>query len=312
MLISNEQKRFYEENGYLVIKRGIDPRSLKEAQDAALRVVEKCASGSYPFCRADTRLSDKFIEKIDHIFHPDIFEPEIFKAVVDSNIVQYAKDAMGHQDVFASFYRMHPTMGFSTWSAWHRDDLPDGRDYTIKATLPLFPECGFYVVPGSHKKGDTTINTNTTIKGKLEGEVCVAAEAGDILLFHTAIAHRGSCAGRNKFKRAQVHFRFTATAHADKTPRVEDTWSTRPEMLALADDAWRDVLTKQISAASYKVTKRVAPVHGAKSKGRQLLARAFYYLSALLPRSHPWISEPPKGFVPYVRIPKQYRWMYKS
>src|SRR5262245_29386792 len=116
-LLSNEQRHFFLENGYLVIKREVPRQELDEARKAAMRVVEKCARGEYPYCRADDRLSDRFIEKIDHIFHPDIFEPAIFEAVVKSQILDYAKEAIAHDDVFVSFFRMHPTVKYSAWSS---------------------------------------------------------------------------------------------------------------------------------------------------------------------------------------------------
>jgi ectoine hydroxylase-related dioxygenase (phytanoyl-CoA dioxygenase family) len=311
-LLSNEQKRFLRENGYVVVKRGVDPASMKAAQQAAMRLTEKCANGTYPYCRADQRLSDTFIEKIEHIFHPDIFEPDVFKAVVDSRILEYAADALGTDDVFVSFFRMHPTVKYSAWSSWHRDDAADDlHDNTIKATLPLFPECGFHVVPGSQRKGNKLLDggTESEFKDHLPGEVCVPVEAGDILLFHTAIAHRAACAGRTKYRRAQVHFRVTATQHAAEGPRVnEENWSTRPEVLAVADAAWRAALTKEVKQDHfYPITTRGAPTRGIRGYGKQMLARAFYYASAFLPDDHRWLSDPPKGYVPYVRVAPEHR-----
>jgi ectoine hydroxylase-related dioxygenase (phytanoyl-CoA dioxygenase family) len=312
-LLSNEQKRFYRDNGYLVVKRGIPAEQLDEARRAAMRMVEKCAKEDYPYCRADNRLSDRFIEKIDHIFHPAIFEPAIFQAVIDSKILDYAKEAFGHQDVFVSFFRMHPTVKYSAWSSWHRDDEADGNhENTIKATLPLFAECGFHVVPGSQKKDDRAIDgSDSEIKEHLPGEVCVPVQAGDILLFHTSIAHRGACAGRSKYRRAQIHFRITATRHASEGPRVDESWSTRPEILAIADNSWRDALCKEVKQDEfYPVTVRGKPTLGLRPRAKQLIARAFYYTSALLPDGHSWLSDPPKGYVPYVRVPGQYRSMF--
>lgn len=315
-LLSSEQQNFLHENGYLVVKRQVNPALMKPAQDAAMRLVERCALGDYPYCRADKRLSDRFIEKIEHIFHPDIFEPEIFKAVVKSGILDYAKEALRTSDAFVSFFRMHPTVKYSSWSSWHRDDDPDGmHDNTIKATLPLFSECGFHVVPGSQKKGDHLLGggVDSEFKGHLKGEVCVPFEAGDILLFHPSIVHRAACAGRHKYRRAQVHFRVTATAHASEGPRVnEESWSTRPEVLAVADESWRDSLLKEVKQNEYyPITTRGAPTRGLRGYGKQLAARAFYYGSALLPDGHKWLSEPPKGYVPYVRVPSHFDGMFE-
>jgi ectoine hydroxylase-related dioxygenase (phytanoyl-CoA dioxygenase family) len=236
--------------------------------------------------------------------------------VVDAEILDHAAEALGTKDVFVSFFRVHPTVKYSAWSSWHRDDDADGgHDNTIKATLPLFPESGFHVVPGSQRKGDTLLGggTESEFKGHLPGEVCVPVEAGDILLFHTAIVHRAACAGRNRYRRAQVHFRVTATQHAAEGPRVnEENWSTRPEVLAVADASWRDALTKEVKQDHfYPITTRGEPTRGVYGHGKQMLARAFYYASALLPDSHRWLSDPPKGYVPYVRVGREHRGIYR-
>ena len=318
MLLSAEQIQEFWDRGFLVIDRKIAPDSMVKAQTAALRVVEKCANGDYPYCRADSRISDREIEKIEHIFHPDVFEPELLKAVVQSKILDYAKEVLNKQDVFCSFYRMHPTLRYSTWSSWHRDDPVDGRNWTIKATLPLFPESGFRVVPGSHKTGDKSMpansadnDTDSTFKGNLANQITVPVNAGDILLFHTSIAHRGACAGREIYKRAQLHFRITATEFAHATPRVEDEWTNRPEVLALCDEGWREVITKDLQVGkTYRVTTR-KPRSNLKGKLKQLRARAFYFGSRFLPDDHRWISDPPTGYVPWVRIEKAHKGMYR-
>ncbi len=106
---------------------------------------------------------------------------------------------------------------------------------------------------------------------------------------------------------------MTATAHASEGPRVnEENWSTPPEVLALADASWRDALTKEVKQDTfYPITMR-----GALTKGfglaKQWLARAGYYASGLLPDNHRWLLEPPKGFVPWVRVPREYRHMYRA
>lgn len=135
--------------------------------------------------------------------------------------------------------------------------------------------------------------------------------AGDVLLFHTSIAHRGACAGRGVYKRAQLHFRITATEFAGATPRVHDEWTNRPEVLALCDDGWRDVITKRLPNENvYPVTKRKPPTDLA-GRLRQIRARAFYHATRFLPNDHPWVSEPPTGYVPWVRIEEKHKPMYR-
>lgn len=273
-LLTPEQKEFYLREGYLVVKRHVPYGELEAARQGAERIYKKCAYGDYPHCRADKRLSDRFIEKIEHLFHPAIFEKDIFEAVIKSQILDYSKAAMGEDDVFVSFYRMHTTQ---TYSAWHRDDPQDDRNFTIKATLPLYNECGLYVVPREHRKGPTVFEgVDSKIRGHLPGEVCVPVEAGDILFFHPSIPHRGSCAGRNKYRRAQLHFRVTATAYAGEMPQVPDEWSKRPELLAMADASWREALTKDLKHKEYyKLTTRGAPTQRPASLGQTIIGSRF-------------------------------------
>ena len=314
VLLSNEQKRFYLDNGYLVVKRGVPKGAYREAQDAALRVVEKCANGSYPHCRADKRLSDRFIEKIDHVFHPDLFEPAIFRAVVESKILDYAKEAIGYSDVFCSFYRMHPTIGYSTWSSWHRDDDPDGRDWTIKATLPLFPECGFAVVPGSHVAGDKCLNNwrpiagpasavDTTFKGRIPTKSMFRSRpeiffcstprllTGVPVPVDQRINVRKSTSGSQRRNTPRRHRGCARTGRS----RDRKCWHspTSPGKMCSPNRLIRRNSIRRPSAANRR------PVW---ANLRQLGARAFYYGSALLPSSHTWVTDPPKGYLPYVRV----------
>lgn len=312
--VTDEMLKQFDEQGYLVIPRGVPYEALESARAAARRMISKCTNGGYPYCRADARLSERFIEKVDHIFHPDIFEPAVFEAIQDSRILETAKLLLKCDDVFINMNRMHTTQGYSAWSAWHRDDPADSRDYTIKASLPLYNECGFYLVPGSHKSGDKSIDgENTSFKGHLPGEVCVPVRAGDLLFFHTGIAHRGSCAGRKKYRRAHVHFRVTRMDKSDEHGWQSGDWYDRPELLSLSNNTWREILTKKPNTEKrYKAMSRGSSKTGLRNAIERLKRQVFYYSTAVLPQDHPIVVTPPNGFVPYVRVPKEYESMYSG
>ena len=72
--LSSSQLKKLNNDGYLVVERNIDYHQLILARKAADRIKKKCIKIGYPYCRADNRLSDRFIEKIDNIFCPDLFD----------------------------------------------------------------------------------------------------------------------------------------------------------------------------------------------------------------------------------------------
>ncbi|OLB92340.1 MAG: hypothetical protein AUH25_00730 [Thaumarchaeota archaeon 13_1_40CM_38_12] len=313
-LLSEEQKQFFDEEGYLVVSKNIPFEPLEKAREASKRIIKKCERG-YPYCRADDKISDTMIEKIDHIFHPDIFEQDIFRAIMDSQILEYSKEIIsyyGHNDIFMSFNRMHTTYKYSTWQNWHRDGVADGRVISIKATLPLYSECGFFVIPKSHKKGNKDLDgTDSRIRGHLKNEIIVPVKAGDLLFFHDAIVHKGSCAGREKYRRAHIHFRFTATRFANETPKVWEEWESRPDLVSLANDGWREILTKRVAIEkSYKTTERNKTT--SLVRFNQFVAKFYYYFSALLPKNSKWIVEPNQRFEPYLRVPKELESMFDN
>jgi hypothetical protein len=83
-------------------------------------------------------------------------------------------------------------------------------------------------------------------------------------------------------------------------------------LLALADASWREVLTKELEHREfYKITARGASTRGLRGLGKQVMARGFYYMSVLLPSDHKWMSEPPEGFVPYVRVRPEHRSLFE-
>ena len=197
--VTEEQKQQLAEEGYLIIDGILSEEQLERARKAADRVNDICEETDYPYARADQRLSDRFIEKIEHFLHPDLFQPEIFEAMMKSGILQASKQLLESDELSMTFNRMHVTRRFSAWSNWHRDDVPGENFGAIKATLPLYNEAGFFVIPRSHNKGDTYLDggtCDTRIKHHVERELRLPVKAGSLLFFDTGILHRGTCAGR--------------------------------------------------------------------------------------------------------------------
>jgi ectoine hydroxylase-related dioxygenase (phytanoyl-CoA dioxygenase family) len=309
--LSSAQIDSLNRTGYLVVPRNVPYPSLEPARQAADRVVQKCLDITYPHCRADNRLSDSFLEKIENIFSPELFEPELLNVTARSPILTYASQILGTNDLYLAFNRLHVTRTYSAWSSWHRDAEPNGKLDSLKITIPLFHEVGFHVIPGSHEAGNKHLDNgtcDTTIRSHVDGEVRVPVHAGDILIFHTPILHRGTCPGRERYRRAHLHFNFIKMSGKEEYGQVKQDFLTREEILSRVTEDWK-VFLKHSIPQHYPITNS----HGKSGPGRRLrqyMARAYYYASSLLPESMTQSS--PGWLLPFVRCPKELQAMFQG
>ena len=82
-----------------------------------------------------------------------------------------------------------------------------------------------------------------------------------------------------------------------------------PRITEMADPEWAELFKVWVDNPNYAITRRGQKT-SAPGKLKQLAAQAFYYGSALLPRDSSLIVDPPKGLVPYVRIPQELENMF--
>ena len=309
--LSVSQLNKLNKDGYLVIERDVKYEQLSNARNAADRVKMKCINTDYPNCRADNRLSDQFIEKIDNVFCPELFEKELLLQTVNSPALQYAKQVLGTADIYLAFQRLHTTEKYSAYSCWHRDAPADGKFSALKISIPLFNEVGFYVIPGSHKEGDLQIDNGTcdsTDRSHYSNEVRIAVKAGDILLFHCSLLHRGTCPGRTKYKRAHLHFNFIRDNAAEEFGQVQQDYLSQPYITKYLSNDWKVILDKSVPQ-HYPITCRHKKANVLK-KFNQLIACVYYYTSFIFPRS--FSESSPQWLVGFYKCPKKYRSYFKG
>ena len=123
-MITNKQKRQFEEDGFFIVKNAISEQQVKKSLKAYERMREKCESYKYIYFRkyADIALND--IYGIEHIFHPEIFEEDIFESIMQCNILEISQELMETEKVFLSRNRLHCTRKISHSGYWHRDGTP--------------------------------------------------------------------------------------------------------------------------------------------------------------------------------------------
>jgi ectoine hydroxylase-related dioxygenase (phytanoyl-CoA dioxygenase family) len=264
-MITNKQKRQFEEDGFFIVKNAISEQQVKKSLKAYERMREKCESYKYIYFRkyADIALND--IYGIEHIFHPEIFEEDIFESIMQCNILEISQELMETEKVFLSRNRLHCTRKISHSGYWHRDGTPskvlEDIDEMLKksqkelihiqASLVFYPEDGFYVVPGSHKfqeKGYIKTKDILGTKKLLGNEVKIPTNRGDLLVFNPFIIHRGTCVGQYKKQRSHIHLRFSRVSMAEHADRYkgDKKFFASPHVLNTANENWKNTFNYEL------------------------------------------------------------------
>ena len=217
--------KFFDENGYVLIKNALP--SLRDAQLEVDSIVTKAKSGKLMSGRSFVQYP-KFVDgiNISQVQYPweDCSPlPSIKKSIesVDFNELFKCYLNLDYSSYFANSFRMHVTSKFFNFAqGWHRDIadkethleiLSDGNPKSLRMNLYFFDESGFQIIPKSHKsfysdrvKEEEIWKEGLSTKTPLKIAKTIHAAAGDILIFHPDLLHRGYCA----HKRASFHLAF--------------------------------------------------------------------------------------------------------
>jgi ectoine hydroxylase-related dioxygenase (phytanoyl-CoA dioxygenase family) len=199
--ITPSQIRFFEQNGYLVIRDLIDAESIADYQ----KIYDDFISGKIDVGanRRDLKGEDKEskAESITQIMVPSRHLPTLKTTSYYRKISQISRKLLG-EDLEIDFDMFINKPPFSNAiTPWHQDcaywiKMPDKR--AISAWMPLDKAyldngCMWYV-PGSHKMAirkheSTTKNGALVCEGSEDEAVYVELEAGSVVLHHGATVH---------------------------------------------------------------------------------------------------------------------------
>ena len=256
-VISADQKEFFSQEGYIIVRNAISEDTIKKALKAYERMRNKCDKYQYLYFRKYRDIALNDVYGIEHIFHPDIFEEDIFSSLMESKVLELSGHLLGDDEVFLSRNRIHCTRNISHSGSWHRDGAPSGKADDIddllkkseedlmwvQATLPYYAENGFYIIPGSHKFSKNFIPSREILGTKkiLKNEVRLKIGPGDLVLFNPFLIHRGTCVGRLLNQRAHVHMRFARkkyAKYADRYRKDKDIFKSL-KVYNFANQSWQ-------------------------------------------------------------------------
>lgn len=257
LMLHPEQKQFFDDNGYLLIKGLYNPVEIEEMRrefhDLITRTENRPRNMHYSFMPPPEGYeSDPFNPKnvvgmMDQTLGSDYW----FDQFTDPRVVRVMVDLLGPNIDFHNGKIRNKPPGFVCTQGWHQDwpyerhtrpDLAaaitylDPTDFEAGATEAL---------PGSHLKGEwPTRDDGHTIADDCvpEGQhVVLSAEPGDVAVIHVLVVHR---AGHNVTARARH-----AIINEYKTAEAIDLWNNRCAFAGLPLARNRRLLMPRVQAA---------------------------------------------------------------
>lgn len=302
--LTSDEIEFFDQNGYVVVPGVLRPETLALAREAYWKIIQKCRADEYLEYRVENQLSDDHIFGIERIFNPAIYQPDLFEAIIESYLLACTKQLLRADDVMIALNRIHCTNDFSYSGPWHRDGKAGQTDH-VQSALCLYDEKRFFVVPGSHRKpvaGEELFQREIWCRRPFEGQRMIRAAAGDLLLFHSSVLHRGSCVGRGSHRRAYVHFRIAklgATQDISRMPPPE--YEANPSAMN-RDPAWGEAMRNSLASSITRAPLVVRSPRQNTARGvvKKSFYRLAYYGLSFLPEAHAFFSTRP-NFTPYLR-----------
>lgn len=237
--ISDEQARFFRDNGILLIRNALTEDELKSLQDATLplyrrAVREKPAEADYAYAKHE--LTGELT-------------PFRIEYIIDKDPTGACKRLLGHPFILRSIQKLQGASFLPTWDSmvfktegmgkaipWHRDAAPyesqdvDSTTAAINVDFYLdgsdLTNC-LWAIPGSNRwpaeRAQEAIGRLNDAPGKFStDESCVPlpVRPGDVL-FHSVLVLHGSPAAQSKLRRV-VYYEFrpgeVEIAHGPHTP----------------------------------------------------------------------------------------------
>lgn len=233
LILSPEQKTFFDENGYLLLPGFYSAEEMVEMREKFHVLIAQTENRpknlSYGFMKAAEGYPiDPFNPKncsgmMDHVQADNYW----FDHFTDPRIVSVIVDLLGPNIDFHNGKVRNKPPGFVCTQSWHQD-WPYERHTKpeLAAVLTYLDDTGFEsgateVVPGSHLQGEWPNEKNCIAEDRVKGwkQVVLSARAGDVAIVHVLVVHR---AGHNYTPVARH-----AIINEYKTAETVDQWNNR-------------------------------------------------------------------------------------
>ena len=235
LILQPEQKKFFNDNGYLLLKGFYSPEEMQEMRRQFHSLVTDTDSQpknvKYSFMDAPSGYApDDFNPRnVAGMMDQTLASDYWFDQFTEPRIVGVMVDLLGPNLDFHNGKVRNKPPGFVCSQSWHQDwpyerhSQPDLAAAITYLDPTDFEAGATEVVPGSHLKGEwptkedeVTLADDAIAAGE---EVVLAAKPGDVAIVHVLVVHR---AGHNYTGRSR-----NAIINEYKTAEAIDQWKNR-------------------------------------------------------------------------------------
>ncbi len=242
-MVTDEQVRFFTDNGFLKLENVIEPNELAQLQTASLELIERGpASGSSPGERADfqygrVRGTDRSVlRRIEYFYGKGDY---FLRLLAHPVLMDAVRKIIGEQFVPTYDAMVIKMAGSGVEVPWHRDgdgynkmywDDPSSGHRFPAANFDFYLDAadqttgGLWVVPGSNRMRDNESDVLRSQGGYCEvpGAMLVKMKPGDLLV-HDVMLYHGSPETVNAPLRRVIYYeyrdkRFIDALHASEWP----------------------------------------------------------------------------------------------
>ncbi|MFI7110332.1 phytanoyl-CoA dioxygenase family protein [Nonomuraea sp. NPDC050227] len=193
----------FARDGFTLLRRVFSSAQLSRMRKAFIRIEDsvRVAPDRYA-TRYTARDGGADTWGVNHVFAPDLYEPELASVFDDARVMGFVHAVLGQPVRFWGGHALWGPRRVAYQLNWHRDFGeheafdPSGRSTHVQFNACLLADECFRVIPGSHRRPLTVEEAEQQrTKGiaPLPGEVSVQCAPGDVLMMNAHALHRGSC-----------------------------------------------------------------------------------------------------------------------
>ncbi len=229
-MLTQEQKEFYEENGYLMVEDVVDPEQLAKLQAITAEMIEESRSVTESDARYDLDKGHSAENpRLTRIKLPHKQNPYYWEILTKSRVTEVLNDLLGPDTIINTSKLNTKAPGGGAAVEWHQDwaFYPHTNDDLLAFGLMLadVDEANgpLMVIPGSHKGPVLSHHVNGVFAGAVSPDdpdfdmgkaVTLTGKAGSMTVHHVRLLH-GSAPNMSDRNRLIL---FYELARADAWP----------------------------------------------------------------------------------------------
>ena len=105
----------------MIFRKVLDDNTISKCLIAYDKMRSKCEKYTYLHYRNFSDIAVNDVYAIENIFNPDIYEQDIFEAIMKSKVLEISQSLLQDKNIFLSLNRLHCTKNISHSGNWHRD-----------------------------------------------------------------------------------------------------------------------------------------------------------------------------------------------